>query len=95
LYVYLQAYRQNATGTLAPAQPMVAYVSLYSGGTEVFESAPIAVAPNAASRLGTTTLSFEIGLSQLAAGQYDCQVTVLDSATQKANFWRAPIVISQ
>jgi VWFA-related protein len=95
LYVYLQAYRQNAAGTSAPTQPMVAYVSLYSGGAEVFESAPIAVSPNAASRLGVTTLSFNLGLSQLAAGQYDCQVTVLDSATQKANFWRAPIVISQ
>jgi VWFA-related protein len=95
LYVYLQAYRQNAAGTAAPTQPMVAYVSLYSGGIEVFESAAIAVAPNAASRLGVTTLSFDVGLSQLAAGQYDCQVTVIDSATQKANFWRAPIVISQ
>jgi VWFA-related protein len=95
LYVYLQAYRQNAAGTSASTEPMVAYVSLYSGGTEVFESAPIAVTPNAASRLGVTALSFNVGLSQLAAGPYDCQVTVFDSATQKANFWRAPIVISQ
>jgi VWFA-related protein len=95
LHVYLQAYRQSAAGTAPSAQPMVAFVSLYSGGTEVFESAPIAVAPNAASRLGVTALNFDVGLGQLAAGQYDCQVTVLDSATQKANFWRAPIVISR
>jgi len=95
LYVYLQAYRQPAADPTASTQPLFAYVSLYSGGTEVFESAAIAVAPNAASRLGTTTLSFDVGLSQLAAGQYDCQVTVLDPSTQKANFWRAPIVIAQ
>jgi VWFA-related protein len=101
LFVYLQAYRQNTAAAPAAvaapptAQPMVAYVSLYSGGTQVFESAPIAVAPNAASRLGVTRLSFDLGLSKLAAGPYDCQVTVLDPATQKANFWRAPIVIAQ
>ncbi len=94
LHVYLQAYRQSAAGAAPSAQPVVAFVSLYSGGTEVFESAPIAVAPNAASRLGVTPLNFDLGLSQLAAGQYDCQVTILDSSTQKANFWRAPIVIS-
>ncbi len=95
LYVYLQAYRQTAAGGAPSTQPMLAYVSLYSGGAEVFESAAIAVPPNAASRLGVTPLSFNVGLNQLAAGQYDCQVTILDSATQKANFWRAPIVISQ
>ncbi len=94
LYVYLQAYRQTGSGTPS-ADPMVAFVSLYSGGTEVFESAPIAVTPNAASRLGTTALSFDVALSKLPAGSYDCQVTVLDSVTQKANFWRAPIVIAQ
>ena len=95
LHVYLQAYRQSVTGPASSSQPMVAFVSFYAGGVEVFESAPIAVAPNAASWLGVTALNFDVALSQLAPGQYDCQVTVLDSATQKANFWRAPIVISQ
>src|SRR5947209_1745826 len=76
LYVYLQAYRPSVVGTAPTAQPMLAFVSLYSGGSEVFESAPIAVAPNAASRLGITPLNFNLGLSQLAAGQYECQVTV-------------------
>jgi VWFA-related protein len=95
LYVYLQAYRQTASGATPSPQPLFAYVSLYLGGTEVFESAAISVAPSANSRLGITPLSFDVGLNQLAAGQYDCQITVLDPATQKANFWRAPIVIAQ
>jgi hypothetical protein len=68
LYVYLQAYRQTPAGTPPPLQPIVAFVSLYSGGTEVFERAPIAVSPNAASRLGVTTLSFDVGLNKLPAG---------------------------
>ncbi|KAA6462003.1 VWA domain-containing protein [Acidobacteria bacterium AB60] len=95
LYVYLQAYRQSAAGANPSTQPLFAYVSLYSAGIEVFESAAIAVAPNAASRLGIAPLSFDLALNQIAAGQYDCQVTVLDPMTQKANFWRAPIVVSQ
>ena len=95
LYVYLQAYRQTAAGAAPSTQPLFAYVSLYSGGTEVFESAAISVAPTTTSRLGMTPLSFDVGLNQLAAGQYDCQITVLDPATQKANFWRAPIVIAK
>jgi hypothetical protein len=95
LYVYLQAYRQSAANATPSTQPIVAYVGLYSGGKEVFESAPIAVSPNSTSRLGMTSLSFDVALSHVAAGQYDCQVTVLDPDSHKANFWRAPIVISQ
>jgi hypothetical protein len=72
---------------------LLAFVSLYSGGAEVFETAPIAVEPSTATRLSIIPLSFELGLSKLAPGPYDCQVTVLDPSTNKANFWRAPIMI--
>jgi VWFA-related protein len=88
VYVYLQAYRQTPAGN---AQPLVAFVSLYGGGKKVFETPPTAVAPNAAARLGIAPLSFSFGVGELAPGEYDCQVTVLDPATTKASFWRAPI----
>ena len=29
--------------------------------------------------------------TQLAPGQYDCQITVLDPSGHKAAFWRAPV----
>ena len=93
VHVYLQAYRPAAAGEAVNTQPVVAFVSLYSGGAEMFKTAPIAVEPNAATRLGVAPLNFEIGIQQLAPGQYDCQVTVLDPVTAKAAFWRAPIVI--
>src|SRR5271163_232898 len=70
-YVYLQAYQQ---GSAAAAKPLVAFVSFYQGQTKVFETRPMAVMPGSTSRLGTTPLSFSIGLNQLPAGQYDCQV---------------------
>ncbi len=94
IYVYLQAYKPHADGAPPSTQPLMAFVSLYSAGAEVFKTAPIAVEPNAATRLGVVPLSFDLGTNRLAPGRYDCQVTVLDPAASKATFWRAPIVIA-
>jgi VWFA-related protein len=88
-YVYLQAYQQNTVA----AKPLVAFVSFYQGQTKVFETQPMAVTPASTSRLGTVPLSFNIGLNQLPAGQYDCQVTVLDPAGMKGTFWQAQIMV--
>jgi VWFA-related protein len=97
LYVYLQAYRrlvQNDPATAKPApQPLFAFVSLYLAGNRVLETRPTAIVPNPASLLGMMPLSFTLGIDQLPPGGYDCQVTVLDPATKKANFWRAPILL--
>ncbi len=87
LYVYLQAYQPAA----AKAKPLVAFVSLYQGQTKVFETQPMAVTPAASNRLGAVPLSFSIGLNQLPAGEYDCQVTVLDPTEMKGNFWQSQI----
>jgi VWFA-related protein len=89
LYVYLQAYQQGATA----ARPLVAFVSFYQGQTKVFETQPMAVTPASMSRLGTVPLSFSIGLNQLAAGQYDCQVTILDPTDMKGTFWQGPMKV--
>lgn len=94
LYVYLQAYQQPAAGTDKPAPvPVVAYVSFYQGQSKVFETQPIAVTPSATSRLGMVPLSFNIGLTQLPPGNYDCQINVVDPTGGKGSFWQAPIVI--
>ncbi len=87
LYVYLQAYQPAA----AKAKPLVAFVSLYQGQTKVFETQPMAVTPAATNRLGAVPLSFSIGLNQLPAGEYDCQVTVLDPTEMKGSFWQSQI----
>src|SRR3569833_422422 len=55
IYVYLQAYKPSAgagaTGSATPAtssspDPLMAFVTLYSNGTEAFNTQPIAVSPN-------------------------------------------------
>jgi VWFA-related protein len=89
LYVYLQAYQSAA----ATAKPFVAFVSFYQGQTKVFETQPMAVTPAATNRLGAVPLSFSIGLNQLPAGEYDCQVTVLDPTDMKGTFWQSQIKV--
>ncbi len=104
IYVYFQAYKQQsaqtqASGWPAPAptsqQPLFAFVSLYQNGKKLFETPPKSIAPNVTSRLGTMPLTFELGVDTLPRGEYDCQVTILDPSTQKAAFWRAPILLVQ
>jgi len=103
IYVYLQAYKPPSAPPspntpavpLPPVQPLMAFVTLYANGSETFRTQPIAVLPNAATRLGITPLNFDVSAASLKPGQYDCQVTVLDPASGKAAYWRAPIVIAQ
>jgi len=89
LYVYLQAYEQGVT----TVQPLIAFVSFYQKQTKVFETQPMEVASGMDNSLKTMPLRFSIGLNPLPPGDYDCQVTVLDPASHKSAFWRAPITL--
>ena len=91
LFVFLQAYKPSSEPAPTTAQPLLAFVSFYLAGNRVLETPPIAVAPSSGSRLGVAPLSFSVNLNGLSAGEYDCQVTVLDPSTNKASFWRAPV----
>jgi VWFA-related protein len=91
MYVYLQAYQRAATST----QPMVAFVTFYRGQTKAFETAPIAVTDGLDPKTKALPLRFNIGLDKLPPGEYNCQVTVLDTGNQKAAFWQAPIMLIQ
>lgn len=88
IQVFFQAYKQSPTPT---ADPLFAFVSLYRDGKQMFASQPQSVVPSAASRLGTMPLSFNLGVSSLAPGTYECQVSILDPTAKRASFWRAPI----
>jgi hypothetical protein len=109
LYVYLQAYEGAAppapaaapagSAPAAPpaptAKPLIAFVSFFQGGTKVFETQPQEVTPLPNTRLQMAPLNFTVDLSTLAAGKYDCQVTVLDPSGGKGAFWQAPILLVQ
>ena len=93
MFVYLQAYKQSQPGSPTASQPLFGFVSLYRGSNKILETPPSAVVPSAAGRLGTMAFNFSVGIDQLAAGNYDCQITILDPTAQKATFWRAPVLI--
>ncbi|HWE84494.1 MAG TPA: VWA domain-containing protein [Terracidiphilus sp.] len=101
IFVYFQAYKQEERVSSTPAtppapiSPLFAFVTLYQDGKKLLETPPKAIVPNAASRLGTMPLSVDLGVDALPRGRYDCQITVLDPATKKAAFWRAPIMLVQ
>ena len=91
MYVFLQAYKPAPALGQPVAKPLLAFVSLYLAGSKVLETPPIAVAPGGATRLGVTPLGFTVATTGLNAGDYDCQITVVDPSTAKTTFWRAPI----
>ncbi len=89
MYIYLQAYEQTAPA----AQPLVAFVSFYQAQKKTFETPPIEVTSGMNNRLKTMPLTFNIPLSNLAPGEYQCQVTVLDPTAQRSAYWRAPVML--
>jgi VWFA-related protein len=89
MYVYLQAYEQGVT----TVQPLVAFVSFYHEQTKTFETQPMEITTGLNNRLQTMPFSFSIPLSQLPPGEYDCQISVLDPAGQKAAFWQAQVKV--
>ena len=106
MYVFLQAYAAPTAAAGAPAAPagapavaadgkkdLVAYVTLYREGKVAYQGQAVASTPIAASRLGVTPLSFTVPLGGLAPGEYQCQVTVLDAAGNRAAFWQGQMAL--
>jgi VWFA-related protein len=89
MYVFLQAYQRGASTT----QPLVAYVTFYRGDVKAFETTPVPVTDGLEPSSKAVPLRLSVPLASLAAGRYDCQVTVLDPVNQKIAFWRAPVVL--
>jgi VWFA-related protein len=91
LVAFLQAYQRDA----AVQSPLIAFVSLYGDGAKSFETAPLAVRDGWDPKSRAVPITFTLSFSSLPAGTYECQVTVLDPASQRAAFWRAPIVLTR
>lgn len=89
IYIYLQAYEQGAAAT----DPLVGYVSLLKDGSKVYESQLQAGVPGAASRLGVVPLKFTLAPGKLEAGEYQCQVTVMDPTRVRATYWTTSIML--
>jgi VWFA-related protein len=89
MYVYLQAYEHYA----AAAQPLIALISFYRGETKAFETPMLQFMDGFNPKSRALSLKFDLSLSKLLAGEYICQLTVLDPISQKVAFWQAPVML--
>ncbi len=89
VWVYLQAYEQG----VQTLQPLVAFLTLYNGQHKIFETSPVKSTAALNNTVRAIPVELEFNLARLSPGRYDCQLTVLDPAQQKAAFWRSPIAI--
>jgi hypothetical protein len=90
IFVFLQAYERDA----ATMRPLVAFAAFYREGAKVFETEAIGLEvwdP----KTKAVPIRLTIPAGQLAAGAYDCQISVLDPTGNRAAFWRAPVRIVQ
>src|ERR1700728_741792 len=94
-----QASTGAAVAAAAPAidtnAPLFAWVTFYRDQKMVYETPPVAMTAQASTRLGVVPFSFHIGLGTLAAGQYQCQISVLDPADHRAAFWQGSVMVVQ
>ena len=89
LYVFLQAYEKGAD----TQRPLVAFVTFYRGQAKAFQTPPLAVTEGMDPKSKAVSMRFSLALSKLPPGRYDCQVTVVDPTSQKANFWKDQVML--
>jgi len=89
LLVYLQAYERE----VVVQNPVAVVVAFYKGQDKAFETAPFAVIEGMNPKSKAVPIKLTVPLTDLAAGEYVCQVSVLDPTGQKAAFWQGPVKI--
>jgi ferric-dicitrate binding protein FerR (iron transport regulator) len=88
LLVFLQAYEPGTSAN----EPLTVSVTLYRGQTKALETPPSTVKDGLANRqIRTLPVLLHVPLTGLPVGAYDCEVTVVNAATQKSAVWRSPI----
>jgi len=72
---------------------MVAQITLTRKGRIAFSSKPIRQATIAGNRLGMVPIWIQLEIDRLEPGEYQCQLTVLDPANQRASFRTFPLLV--
>ena len=92
LYVYFEVYDPGQMPATKKPNVM-ATVSFYRQGKKAFESAPVQLSALAGKRAGTLPVQFQVPLGKFKPGRYTAQVSVIDEASRKFDFLRAPLVV--
>jgi hypothetical protein len=90
LYVYLQAYEREAATT----QPLAAFVTFNQGSGRALQLPARVVADGLDPQSKAVPIKLTVPLDDLQPGEYAVQITVLDTTSQKAAFWQAPILVT-
>lgn len=100
LQVLFQVYESGSaapSGTPTQPQdalpPVVAFASFYRDGQKVMQSQAVQAKALPGSRLGVVPINIAVPLEGLEPGEYQCQVTVLDPAGNRAAFWQGPLAV--
>jgi hypothetical protein len=68
-------------------------VAFYKGQDKIYETDPFTITEGMNAKSKAVPIKLTVPLTELAAGEYVCQVTVLDPAAQKAAFWQSFVKI--
>src|SRR5580704_697771 len=91
LYVYLEVY--EPVSDPADKRPsVVAELSIFRGNLKAFESEPVRVTGLGEHR-ATMPIQFQVPLNKLRAGQYTCQLNIIDEVGHKFAYRRSPLVL--
>ena len=88
LWLYAQAYEQGQQ-----VQTLMALVTLFNGAAKIYESPATPASHVSNEELKTVPVNLQINLASVPPGRYDCQLTILNPADQKATFWRTSISV--
>jgi len=96
LFVYLEVYDPTVPASLPEnfrVADVEASLALYSGAKKIFESAPVRASRMSANREGALPVWFQVPLSKIAEGKYECQVNLIDEFGRKFAFPRAELAV--
>jgi hypothetical protein len=91
LYVYLEVYEPIPDPT-DKRPSVVAALSIFRGNLKAFESEPVRVTGLGEHR-ATMPIQFRVPLNKLRAGQYTCQLNIIDEVGHKFAYRRSPLVL--
>jgi hypothetical protein len=93
LFVYAEVY-DPAVDAADQRSSVLASLAFYRGGrVKAFETSPVRITQAAAKRPGVFVVQFEVPLEKMHAGQYVCQLNLVDEVGKKFAFPRSSMVV--
>ena len=92
LYVYVEVYDPGLEAS-SKKPDVMASLSFFQGKVKTFQTEAVHVQAVSPSRNHMVPVRFEIPLSGLKPGNYNCQVNLVDEVGQKFAFSRSPMIL--